>query len=135
MFSAIATLIILYLLCKLYKLRVLVASLALQQVKEVSATAMKQDTNNACDCSPQLYIILALSFSIIGLVIIAMLQVRRIKLCRGQLFSKSVKIMLFKSDIKYYIPIKLCKTMGSIHLFKITGILTLEKVKLNKHYT
>ena len=24
--------------------------------------------------------------------------------------------------------------MGSIHLFKITGILTPEKVKLNKHY-
>ena len=42
--------------------------------------------------------------------------------------------MLFISDIQYYLPIKLCKTAGSIHLFRITGLLTPEKVKLKKHY-
>ena len=42
--------------------------------------------------------------------------------------------MLFIPDIQYYVPIKLCKTTGSIHLFKITGIFTPVKVKLNKHY-
>ena len=42
--------------------------------------------------------------------------------------------MLFISDIQYYVLIKLHKTAGSIHLFKITGILTPDKVKLNKHY-
>ena len=31
-------------------------------------------------------------------------------------------------------PIKLCKTAGSIHLFKSTGILGPDKVKLHKHY-
>ena len=123
--------IILYLLCKHYKLRALVACLALQQVKEVGETAMKQDTNNA---SSQFYIILAFSISIIGLVIFAILHVRRIKLCRGQLFSNPFKVMLLISDIQYYVLIKLCKTMGSIQLFKITGILTPAKVKLNKHY-
>ena len=65
---------------------------------------------------------------------LVILQVRRIKLCRGQLFSNVVKIMLFISDIQYYMPIKLCKTAGSIHLFKITGILKPNKVKINKHY-
>ena len=45
-----------------------------------------------------------------------------------------VKIMLFISDIQYYIPVKLCRTAGSIHLFKITGRLTIDKVRLNKHY-
>ena len=64
----------------------------------------------------------------------AILQVRRIRLCRGQLFSNVVKIMLFTSDVQYYIPVKLCKTAGSIHLFQITGKLTTDKVKLNKHY-
>ena len=95
---------------------------------------MKQDTNNACNCTSQFYIILALIISIIGLVIFAILQVRRIELCRGQLLSNAVKTMLFISDIQYYIPIKICKTTGSIHLFKITEILTADKVKLNKHY-
>ena len=65
---------------------------------------------------------------------ICILQLRRIKLCRGQLFSNVGKIMLFISDVQYYIPVKLCKTAGSIHLFKITGQITMDKVKLNKHY-
>ena len=71
---------------------------------------------------------------IIGLVVFAILQVRRIQLCRGQLFSNVVKIMLFISDVQYYVPVKLCKMAGSIHLFKISGKLMIDKVKLNKHY-
>ena len=31
-------------------------------------------------------------------------------------------------------PIKLCKAAGSIYLFKITGILTSDKIKINEHY-
>ena len=89
--SVIATMIIIYLLCKHNTLRTLVANLALQQVKEVG-TSMEQESNNACNCTPQFYIILALSISIIGLVIFAIWQVRRIKLCRGHLFSNVVKI-------------------------------------------
>ena len=70
----------------------------------------------------------------IGLIIFAILQLRRIKLCRGQLFSNIVKIMLFISDVQYYVPVKLCKIVGSIHLFKITEKITMDKVKLNKYY-
>ena len=127
----ITTLIIIYVLHKHNKLRTLVASLA--QVKEVSTSTTKQDTNNVCDYTSQFYIILALSISIIGFLF-TILQVRRVKLCRGQLFSNVVKVMLFISDVKYYIPINLCKTTGSIHLFKIRGILMPDKVKLNKNY-
>ena len=42
--------------------------------------------------------------------------------------------MLFISDVQYYVLVRLCKTAGSIHLFKITGRLMTDKVKLNKHY-
>ena len=42
--------------------------------------------------------------------------------------------MLFISDIQYYIPVKLFRTAGSIHLFKVTGRLTIDKVRLSKHY-
>ena len=131
---ALATIIILYLLCKHNKLRTLGASLALQQVKEIGTSATKHDTNNACNCTQQFYIILALSTSICRSVLLAILQARRITLCRGQLFSNTVKIMLFISDVQYYIPIQLCQTAGSIHLFKIAGILAPDKVKLKKCY-
>ena len=41
--------------------------------------------------------------------------------------------MIFISDVQNYIPIKLCKTAGSIHLFKITGTLRAENMKLIKN--
>ena len=50
------------------------------------------------------------------------------------MFSNAVKIMIFISDLPNYIPIKLCKTAGSKHLFKITGTLRAENIKLNKNY-
>ena len=80
--------IIIYTLCKHNKLRTLVISLALQQVKEVSTVATKKE-NHMCECTSQFYIILALSTVIIELIIFVILQVRRIKLCRGQLFIYS----------------------------------------------
>ena len=43
-----------------------------------------------------------------------------------------VQIMVFISDVQYYVPVKLCRTVGSIHLFKITGRLTIDKVRLKK---
>ena len=33
-------------------------------------------------------------------------------------YSNAIKVLIFISNIKSYVPIKLCKTMGSIHLFK-----------------
>ena len=41
--------------------------------------------------------------------------------------------MLFISDIKLYIPIKLCKTSGSIHLFKLNGSINKENITLHKN--
>ena len=129
----ITTIIIIYALCKHNKLRTLVASLTFQQVKEVKAVITKEE-DYKCKCTSEFYITLALTLAIIGLVIFAILPVRRIKLCRGQLFLNVVKIVLFISDLQYYVPVKLCKTAGSIHSFKITGKLMPDKVKLNKHY-
>ena len=42
--------------------------------------------------------------------------------------------MLFISDVQNYVPIKLCKAAGSIHLFKIKGTLKIGNIKLNKNY-
>ena len=102
--SIIATIITIYVICKHNKLRALVTGLALQQVKEVKAEGT-EDIDYKCKCTAQFYIILTLSISMIGLIIFAILQLRRIKLCRGQLFLNIVKIMLFISDIQYYVSV------------------------------
>ena len=48
------------------------------------------------------------------------------------MFSNAVKIMIFISDVQNYIPVKLCKTAGGIHLFKTLGMLKAENIKLKK---
>ena len=42
--------------------------------------------------------------------------------------------MIFISDVQNYVPIKLCKTAGSIHLFKNIGMLKNRNIKLIKNY-
>ena len=54
-------------------------------------------------------------------------------MCRKYHYSNTIKIMLFISDIKSYVPIKLCKTSGSIHLFKLTGSIIKENITLHKN--
>ena len=41
---------------------------------------------------------------------------------------------MFSSDVQNYVPIKVCKTAGNKHLFKIIGTLKAENVKLIKNY-
>ena len=112
----------------------LVTNLALQQIKEVDAVTAQEEVTTSCTCKIQFYIILALSISIFSLVIFAVKHSRKLRLCRGYLFSNTVKIMLFICDVQYYVPIKLCQTAGSKHLFKITGMLKPENVKLKQNY-
>ena len=71
-----------------------------------------------------------LSLAILGLVLFVILQSQKLKLCRGHLFSNSVKIMLFILYTQYYVTVKLCRLTGSIHIFKITSTLVPENVKL-----
>ena len=41
---------------------------------------------------------------------------------------------MFIPDVQNYVQIKLYKTAGSIHLFKMRGILKPKNIKLNKNY-
>ena len=42
-------------------------------------------------------------------------------------------MVLFISDVQHYISVKLTKTSGSPHLFKLIGTLNSEDIKLNKN--
>ena len=124
--SLLAMTLTIYLLCKHKKLRTLMASLVLHQVKGVGTVTQKEINT---ECKTLTYASLALI--ILGLIMVGILHYRKSKLCRGCMFSNTVKIMIFISDVQYYVPIKLCKTTGSIHLFKIVGTLKPENIKFN----
>ena len=40
--------------------------------------------------------------------------------------------MLFCSDVEHYVPVKLCKTAGSINVFKIIGHFTPDQITLKR---
>ena len=88
-----------------------------------------QHTNSECRTLAYIGIIL----TILNLVLVTFLHYRKSKFCKGHRFSNAVKIMIFISNVQNYIPIKLCKMAGSIHLFKITGTLKAKNIKLNKN--
>ena len=126
--SLTSTTLTIYLLCKHKKIRTLIASLVLHQVKELST--ISKETNPECTTLDYIGIIL----TILSLIIVTFLHYRKSRFCKGHRFSNAVKFMIFTSDVQNYVPIKLCKTAGSIHLFKIIGTLKAKNIKLNKNY-
>ena len=62
------------------------------------------------------------------------LHYRKSRFCKSDRFSNVVKVVIFISDVQNYVPSKLCKTAGSIHLFKIRDTLKAENIKINKNY-
>ena len=128
--TIITIMLVIYLFCKHKHIRTIVASLILHKAKEVEAK-LTTETNNP-ECSTLAYIGMALT--VLSMVIVIFLHYRKSKFCRGYRLSNIVKIVLFISDVQNYIPIKLCKTSGSLHLFKIKGTLKPEDIKLNKNY-
>ena len=119
--------LVIYLFCKHKYIRTIVASLILHKAKEVEAK-LTTEANNS-ECSTLTYIAMALT--LLSMVIVIFLHYRKSKFCRGYAYSNIEKMV---SDLQHYIPIKLCKTSGSLHLFKIKGTLKPEDIKLNKNY-
>ena len=124
--SLISTTLVVYLFCKHRHIRILVASLILPKIK-VEASSSSKETNSKCKTLAYIGIVL----TVLSLIIVTFLHYRKSRLCTGYKFSNAVKIMLFISDVQNYVPIKLCKSAGSIHLFKIKGTLKTGNIKSN----
>ena len=123
--SIITITLVIYLFCKHKHIRTIVASLILHKAKEVEAK-LTTETNNP-ECGTLAYIGMALT--VLSMATVIFLHYRKSKFCIGYRFSNVVKIVLFISDVQNYILIKLCKTSGSLHLFKIKGMLKARRYK------
>ena len=128
--SLISTTLVINLFCKDKHIRTLVASLVLHKIKEVAANPNSEQTNSGYGILTYVGIIL----TVLSMIIVIFLYYRKSRLCKGYRFSNTIKIILFISDVQNYVPIKLCKTAGSIHLFKIKDKLKSGDIKLNKNY-
>ena len=64
----------------------------------------------------------------------ALAKLRKSRIFKGRLFSNTIKIKLFVVDNQYYIPLRLNKMTGSVHLFKLHGMLIKENLTLKKNW-
>ena len=78
-------------------------------------------------------IIIWLSLIFLCVLFLTIEKLYRMPIFRTYCYSNTIKIMLFISDIKSYVPIKLCKTSGSIHLLRLTGNINIENITLHQN--
>ena len=94
--------------------------------------ALIEETKNGTNY--EYWIIIAwLSLILIGIMFLTIEKLYKMPIFRKYRYSNTIKIMMFISNIKSYVPIKLCKTLGSIHLFKLTGSINRENVTLHRN--
>ena len=125
--SVIIMFIVIRLLFKGEKMQTLVANLAMiRGVKAISKEIEAIDKE-------YWMIIIWLSFILLCVLFLTIEKLYGMPIFRKYRYSNTIKIMLFISDIKSYVPIKLCKTSGSIHLFKLTGNINKENITLHKN--
>ena len=123
----IVVFIVIKLIFKGEKMQALVANLAM--IKGVKAVNEEIKT----DDKEYWIIIIWLSFILLCVIFLTIEKLYRMPIFRKYHYSNTIKIMIFLSDIKSYVPIKLCKTSGSIHLFKLIGSINKENITLHKN--
>ena len=125
--SILIMLIVIKLIFKGGKMQMLLANLAMIR----GAKAITEEINTV---DKEYWIIIAwLSVILICVLFLTIEKLYKMPIFRKYCYSNMIKIMLFFSDIKSYVPMRLCKTSGSIHLFKLTGSINKENIKLHKN--
>ena len=130
--SMLATAAIVHLACKHKKLKAFLKGIAFQLVKQIEA--IFDDDHLPKHCTTQWYTIAVLTLMIVLLTIYICLNTQNCTIFKKRLYPNTVTVMLFFSDVKQYIPVKLCKTTGSIHLFHIYGQLVSDQITLERRY-
>ena len=126
--SLIIVLIVIMLIFQGEKMQTLVTNLAM-------ITGVKTLTEGTKSGTYYEYwiIIVWLSLILFGVMFLTIEMVHKMPIFRKYQYSNTIKIMISISNIKSYVPIKLCKTSGSIHLFKLTGGIQREDMTLHRN--
>ena len=128
--TIIMALVVIYTATGHSKLKTLVTNIALQCIKTVEAAALNP---NDIICENGLEKILLIIILAI-LTLMAFAKLRKSRIFKGKLFSNTIKVKLFVVDNHCYIPLHLNKLAGSVHLFKLHGMLTKENLVLKKNW-
>ena len=126
--SVIIVFIVIKLIFKGEKMQALVTNLAM--IKGIRAMNEEINIKNNYE---YWIIIVWLSLILLCVMFLTIEKLYRMPIFRKYCYSNTIKIMIFLSNIKSYVPIKLCKTSGSIHLFKLMGSINKQNITLHKN--
>ena len=128
--SMLSIFIILFILSKHSKLKTLVASLAMQQIRPPMSHSIEEIT---CECKTtwvSIFITVLLSLLIVGYLII---KARKLKVFHGDQFANSSCLYIFFTNTQYYVPIKICTLNSHMLMVKLNGQLLLDMINLQKN--
>ena len=94
---------IIHIVCRYAKLKALLTGIAFQPVKQAEAVAPYQTEEY---CTAQWYAIAALTMVTILLIVYICLSNQKCTIFKRRLYSNTITIMLFFSDVKQYISSK-----------------------------
>ena len=126
--SVIIVFIVIKLVFKGEKMQALVTNLAMIKGVKVINEEIKNEINKE-----YWIIIIWLSLILLGVLFLTIEKLYRMPIFRKYHYSNTIKVMIFLSDIKTYVHIKLCKSSGSIHLSKLMGSINKEHISLHKN--
>ena len=86
----------------------------MQRIKAVEAADMN---GMLCTCKTQWYIMGMLIIITLGMLYLVTNIIRKQAFVKDVCFLNNTKILLFISNAHSYVPVKLCRVAGSIHLF------------------
>ena len=128
--AIIMALAVIYIITGHSKLKTLVTNIALQHIKTVEAAVLNPN-HIICESGVE-KILLVINLALVTLMAFA--KLRKSRIFKGKLFSNTIKVKLFVADNHCYLPLHLNKLAGSVHLFKLHGILTKENLVLKKNW-
>ena len=128
--TVLITLVIIYIVMGHSKLKMLVAKMALQCIKTVEASALNPHHIICKNGLVRILVIINLAI----VILMALAKLRKSRIFKGRLFSNTIKVKLFVGDNQCYIPLHLKKMTGSVHLFKLHGMLIKENLTLKKNW-
>ena len=124
------TLVIIYIVMGHSKLKTLVANIALQSIETVEAAALNPNHVICKNGLVRIFMIINLAI----LTIMTLAKLKKSKIFNSRLFSNTVKIILFVVHNQCYILVHLNKITGSVHSFKLHGILIKVNLTLRKNW-
>ena len=67
-------------------------------------------------------------------ILMVLAKIRKSKIFQGHIFTNMVKVKLFLANDQSYVPLELNSIAGNVHLFKLSGTLTVENFALRKNW-